>query len=128
MKKHNTICRDYAAAARRVGFSGADVVRVCSGCGVPLRWGVCVKVAPGECNLFGAMVERFAVCPPPPVSARPCDFITGECREYLSSVGGWGMARKLCAGCSGARPGSDGCAVSRQINARCGRLRVRVEG
>ena len=113
MKKHTAICKEYAAAARRVGFSAKDVSGVCAGCGVPLAFGKCRRVElPGDCDLFGAVIERCAVKPPPPASVRACDFIGGECRPYISSVpGGWGVARKLCADCSGARPGSNGCAV-----------------
>ena len=113
MKKHNAICKEYAAGARRVGFSAKDISGVCAGCGVPLVWGKCRRVElPGECDLFHAIIERVAVKPPPTVPVRPCDFIRGDCRPYISSVpGGWAMARKLCAGCSGACPGAAGCAV-----------------
>lgn len=114
MKKYNAICKDYAAAADRVGFSKKEITGICDKCSVPLAWGRCMRVdTPGECDLFAAIISRYAVKSAPVAPVRPCDFIVGACRDYVGAVFAWSRAKIICAGCAGSGrvPGVPGCAL-----------------
>ena len=114
MKKYNIICKDYAAAADRVGFSKQEITGICNKCTVPLAWGRCMRVdTPGECDLFAAIISRYAVKSAPVAPVRPCDFIPSSCRHYVGSLCAWTRAKTICAGCagSGQTPGIVGCAL-----------------
>lgn len=119
MIEYGKTCKDYAAAADRVGFSKQEITTICKKCTVPHNYGVRLRVSvPTECHLFNAIISRFAVkeLPPPPV--RPCDFIVGACRDYVGAVFAWSRAKKICVGCAGSGrvPGVPGCALYDERN------------